>query len=385
MLCSEAETTMPDPSTASVAPTERIAVGVLGATGAVGQTFVRLLADHPWFRIAEVAASEQSAGRAYAEATDWRQPVAIPSEVAALKVGPCEPGGMCSIYFSALDAAVAGPVEERFAAKGAVVLSNARNHRMEPDVPLLIPEVNPEHLGLLDRQRRGRGWTGAIVTNPNCSTVGLALALAPLHGHFGARRVFVATMQAVSGAGYPGPASIDVLGNVIPLIAGEEGKIETEPCKILGRFEDDGVVPAPIGVAAHANRVAVQDGHTECVSVALDEPAEPQEAAALLAEFSGRPQKLGLPSAPARPIRLAHGPDRPQPRLDLDAGRGMTVTVGRLRPCPLLDLRFTLLVHNTVRGAAGGALLNAELMVAEGLVEGVRAPAVATARGSSEG
>lgn len=375
---------MPDPSTSPV-PTRKIAVGVLGATGAVGQTFVRLLAGHPWFRTAEVAASEQSAGKAYGEATDWRQPVPMPADVAALEVGSCEPGGGCQIYFSALDAAVAGAVEERFAAAGAVVLSNARNHRMEPDVPLLIPEVNPEHLGLLDRQRRRRGWSGAVVTNPNCSTVGLALALAPLHRRFGARQVFVATLQAVSGAGYPGPASIDVLGNVIPRIAGEEDKIETEPCKILGRFEGGGVVPAPIGISAHANRVAVRDGHTECVSVALERPVEPEEAAALLEGFSGRPQELGLPSAPARPIRLADGPDRPQPRLDLDAGHGMTVTIGRLRPCPLLDLRFTLLVHNTVRGAAGGALLNAELMVAEGLVEGVRAPAVATARQSSEG
>jgi aspartate-semialdehyde dehydrogenase len=346
----------------------KIPVSILGATGTVGQKFVRLLADHPWFEISAVAASEQSVGQRYGEVVRWREPVPIPAAVAAMTVSPCEPPLSGRIVFSAMDASVAGPIEQRFAAAGALVVTNTRNHRMEADVPLLIPEINPDHLILLERQRKERGWKGGIVANPNCSTAGLVVAVAALDRAFGLERIFVATMQAVSGAGYPGVASLDIVGNVIPFIGGEEEKLETEPLKILGRLEGASVVPAPIIISAHTNRVPVIDGHTEVVSLGFARRVTPAEAIAVLNAFVPPPEVRALPSTPQRVIEVDLHPDRPQPRLDIERGRGMTITVGRVRPCPLLDLRFVLLSHNTVRGAAGAAVQNAELLVARGLV-----------------
>jgi len=346
----------------------RVPVAVLGATGAVGQTFVRLLADHPWFEIAAVSGSEQSAGRPYGEAVRWREPTPLPDAVAGLTVSHTAPLEV-PVAFSALDNAVAGPVEESFARGGTLVITNAAAHRMHPLVPLLIAEVNPDHADLLDRQRgvRGRSW-GGIVANPNCSTATLVLALAPLHRAFGVERVFVATMQAVSGAGYPGVASLDILGNVIPYIGDEEEKIERETRKLLGEFAGEGVREAAILVSAHTNRVAVEDGHTESVSVGLARRATPEEAARVLAGFRAPEPVAGLPSTPEHPLEVESRPDRPQPLRDRDRGHGMTVTVGRLRACPLLDLRFTVLGHNRIRGAAGGAVQLGELLLARGLV-----------------
>lgn len=341
-------------------------VAVLGATGAVGQTFVRLLAAHPWFELAELAASERSAGRAYGDAAHWLDG-AMPEAVARRTMVPCDPSRIDSdIVFSALDSAVAGQIEEAMARAGKTVLSNARNFRMQQDVPLLIPEVNPGHLALLPEQRSRRGWTGAIVTNPNCATVVAALALAPLHEHFGVRQVFLTTMQAVSGAGYPGVPSLDILGNVIPFIRDEEGKIETETRKILGRLEGSAIVDAPIAVSAHANRVPVEHGHTVCMSIGLDRFASPDDAMRAIAEWRGADAARGLPSACDPPVRLDPAEDRPQPRRDAMAGKGMQVTVGRVRPDSILDLRMVAMAHNTIRGAAGASVLNAELLVASG-------------------
>jgi aspartate-semialdehyde dehydrogenase len=345
---------------------KKIPVGVLGATGAVGQKFVKLLEDHPWFELAEVAASDRSAGRPYREAVTWRQATDIPKEAANLDVKPCEPGLDCRVVFSGLDASVAGEIEERFASAGYLVVSNSRNHRMDPDVPLLIPEVNPDHLELIRVQRQRRGWTGAIVTNPNCSVIGLVLALAPIHRAFGVRRLIVSTMQALSGAGYPGPSAIDLVGNVVPFIGGEEPKIESEPLKIFGTLNGDAVTLAPMKISAHANRVAVEDGHLECVSVELERKASVEQVAEALENFRGEPQRLKLPFAPEHPVMLTSANDRPQPRADRDAGNGMSAVVGRLRECPVFDIRFLVLSHNTIRGAAGAAILNAELMHATG-------------------
>ena len=345
----------------------RMDVGVLGATGMVGQQFVRQLASHPWFRPAWLAASERSEGRLYGDA-DWRLVGAAPQEVRGTRVEPCIPGRGPRLVFSALDAAAAQDIEPAFAAAGHIVVSNARCFRMEPDVPLLIPEINPDHLALIDRQRSNRGWTGAIVTNPNCSTVVLAMVLAPLRC-FGLRSALVTTMQAVSGAGYPGVASLDILGNVIPYIGGEEQKIESETCKILGGIGPEAVAPHPVAVSAHTNRVGAIDGHTETVSIALDDRPSLEEVRDALASFRGEPQSLGLPTAPECPIVVTSAADRPQPRRDAYAGNGMTVTVGRLRHCPVLGYKLVALGHNTVRGAAGAAVLNAELMQAASLLE----------------
>lgn len=346
----------------------KLPVTILGATGTVGQKFVRLLAEHPWFEIVAVAASEQSAGQRYGDVVRWREPVPIPAAVAAMTVAKCEPTLPGRLVFSALDAGVAGPIEHAFAAAGALVVTNTRNHRMEADVPLLIPEINPDHLALLDRQRKDRGWKGGIVANPNCSTAGLVVAVAALHRAFGLEKIFVATMQAVSGAGYPGVASLDILGNVIPFIGGEEEKLESETLKILGRLEGGRVVPAPITISAHTNRVAVVDGHTEVVSLGFARRVTPAEAIAALNAFAPPAEIRALPSTPERVVEVDPHPDRPQPRLDIERGRGMTVTVGRVRPCPLLDLRLVLLSHNTIRGAAGAAVQNAELLMARGLL-----------------
>ncbi len=358
------------PAAVSATGGGRIPVAVLGATGSVGQRMVALLADHPWFELAEVVASDRSAGRSYGEAARWLLATPLPDAAAALTVRGLDDQLISPLVLSALDAAVAGPVEERLAAAGHLVVSNARNHRMRPDVPLLVPEVNPDHLELLRRQPYGRG---AIVTNPNCSTIGLVLALKPLVDAFGLEAVQVVTLQALSGAGYPGVASLDAVDNVVPFIDGEEEKIESETRKILGALGAAGVVDLALAISAACNRVAVVDGHTECVAVRLTRPATAEDIRAAWAGFTAAPQRLGLPSAPRRPLQYVAGDSGPQPRLHRDAGGGMTVSLGRLRPCPVLGWKFVLLAHNTIRGAAGGSLLAAELAVARGAA-GLAAP-----------
>ncbi|HWP42142.1 MAG TPA: aspartate-semialdehyde dehydrogenase [Blastocatellia bacterium] len=349
--------------------TSKIPAGVLGATGAVGQKFVKLLEGHPWFELTELAASDRSAGKPYKEAVVWRQYTPIPERLKDRVVKSCEPSLDCRVVFSGLDSSVAGEVEESFARAGYIVLSNSKNHRMDEDVPLLVPEVNPDHLGLIKTQRERRGWTGAIVTNPNCSTAGLVMAIAPIHRAFGIRRLIVTTMQALSGAGYPGHPAIDMLGNVIPFIAGEEDKVETEPRKIMGAFDGKGIRFADFRISAHTNRVFVEDGHMECVSVELEKKASPEEVAAVLRDFTSLPQELKLPYAPEHPVIVSDERDRPQPRFDRDAGGGMSAVVGRLRACPVFDIRFVVLSHNTIRGAAGAAILNAELMKVNGYLD----------------
>ena len=350
------------------APARRLPVAILGATGAVGQTFIRCLRNHPWFEITELAASERSAGKPYAEATRWLEGD-LPKELANRTVLPCDPEKLSApIVFSALDAAAAGDLEPAFARAGALVLSNAKNFRMEPDVPLVIPEVNASHLALLEQQRRSRGWSGGIVTNANCAATVATVALAPLHEAFGVRQIFVVTLQAVSGAGYPGVPSLDIVGNVIPYIGEEEPKIEREIPKMLGCVQNGALVPAPLRVSAHANRVPVEHGHTVCMSIKLDKPASPEDALRVLSEWRGDAAVRGLPSAPERALVVTDAPDRPQARRDVGSGAGMTVVVGRVRSDPQLDLRLVALGHNTIRGAAGGSVLNAELLVASGVV-----------------
>ena len=346
----------------------RIDVGILGATGTVGQQFIRILKGNPWFRPAWLAASERSEGRRYAEAATWRLSDELPAEVGALVVQPCAPRGAPRLIFSALDAATAREVEPAFASAGHIVVSNAGSFRMAEDVPLLIPEVNADHLSQIARQRRERGWSGAIVTNPNCSTVVLAMVLAPLR-QFGLRTTVVTTLQAVSGAGYPGVPSLDILGNVIPTIDKEEAKIESETPKILGTCAEGLISDHPVVVAAHTTRVPVVDGHTLTASIALEARPSLTDVRHALTSFTGRPQALKLPTAPAAPIVYLEAADRPQARLDSMRGEGMTVTVGRLRECPVFDIKLVALGHNTVRGAAGAAVLNAELMLAEGALE----------------
>ena len=344
---------------------EKIPVGILGATGMVGQRFTQLLADHPWFQIAALAASDRSTGKRYAEACHWLMPTPMPESVSDLTVHSIEPDLECRLVFSAMPADIAGPAEESFARAGYAVCSNASSHRMDADVPLLIPEVNADHTALIDVQRRQRGWDGLIVTSANCSTTALTLALKPLHVAFGLRKLFVVTMQAVSGAGYPGVPSLDILDNVVPYIGGEEEKMERESVKLLGTFEHDQVRLAPIGVSAQCNRVAVRDGHTECTSIELEQKASVEEVIAALEAFGPSAEVAPLPSTPAKPIVVRREHDRPQPVRDRDAGQGMAVSVGRVRPCPLLDFKFVVLGHNTVRGAAGGSIHNAELLVSQ--------------------
>jgi aspartate-semialdehyde dehydrogenase len=341
---------------------ERIPTAVLGATGSVGQRMVQLLEDHPWFDVVEVTASERSAGRPYRDAVRWLQPSPIPDRVADLEVMSADRPLVAPLVLSALDAGVAGPIEDELARAGHLVISNARNHRMRPDVPLVIPEVNPDHLALVREQPYDGG---AIVTNPNCSTIGLVLALKPLADAFGLEKVHVVTLQAASGAGFPGVSSLELVDNIVPFIGGEEEKIEAETKKILGRLGNEGVSPADLTIGASCNRVPVLDGHTECVSVQLARSANPHELIEAWQGFSAEPQWLELPSAPVRPIRYAAEGDAPQPRLHRDVEGGMAVTVGRLRLCPVLDFKFVVLSHNTIRGAAGGALLAAELAVAK--------------------
>ena len=347
----------------------RIPVAVLGATGMVGQTFLRLLDRHPWFYVSEVAASERSAGRPYGDVVHWLEGE-LPDAIAGLPVLSADPDSVrAPIVFSALDAAVAGTVEPAFARAGRWVLSNARNFRLEPDVPLVIPEVNPDHLALLDCQRAKRGWAGAIITNANCSTTVVALALAPLHQAFGVRAAMVTTLQALSGAGYPGVASLDILGNIIPFIGGgEEEKIESETLKLLGRMGNGAVESAPIRISAQVNRVPVAHGHTVCLAVSLAQPARPEDAGHAIETWRSAVASLSLPSAPPQPVVVLPDVDRPQPRRDVGRGAGMSVSIGRVRRCPVLDLRLVALGHNTIRGAAGASVLNAELLVARGFV-----------------
>jgi len=350
---------------------ERIPTAVLGATGSVGQRMVSLLEHHPWFELVEATASSRSAGRGYAEACRWLLPTPMPPHAAALEVLPSDSELSAPLVLSALDAAVAGPIEERLAAAGHLVVSNARSHRMRPDVPLLVPEINPEHLQLVRSQPYERG---AIVTNPNCSTIGLVLALKPLADAFGLEAVHVVTLQAASGAGYPGVPSLDLVDNVVPFIGGEEEKMECETRKILGALGPDGITEADLPVSAQCNRVPVLDGHTECVSVRLGRTATAAEIIEAWRGFTAEPQWLQLPTAPDRPILYDDGEASPQPRLHRDAGRGMTATIGRLRRCSIFDFKFVVLSHNTVRGAAGGSLLAAELAVAKRVVPGLEPP-----------
>jgi len=345
-----------------------IPVGILGATGMVGQRFIQLLADHPWFKVTSLAASDTSAGRPYAEACHWVLPTAMPEAVRDLAVRPIDQALDCPLVFSALPSEVAGPVEEYLADSGIVVCTNASAHRLDVDVPLLIPEVNAHHTALIGSQRRRRGGQGFIVASANCSATQLALALKPLHDAFGLRQVSVVTMQAVSGAGYPGLPALDILGNVIPFIAGEEQKLESEPVKILGHLQDGQISNAAFRISAQCNRVPVRDGHTECVSVQLEREASVEEVVAAWEGFFGPGEVTQLPSSPAHPILVRKEDNRPQPIRDRDTGAGMCVTVGRVRPCPVLDFKFVLLGHNTLRGAAGGSIHNAELLVAQGWV-----------------
>ena len=351
-------------------PERPLRAAILGATGAVGQRFVSLLAHHPWIEVGRVAASERSAGKHYREACRWLLPTPMPDAVGDLVVDDVNAPGNVDLAFSALSADVAGTIELAWARSGIPVFSNARNHRMESDVPLMIPEINPEHLGLIEQQAAIRNLppSGFLVTNANCSATFLTMALAPLHRAFGVERASVVTMQALSGAGYPGLSALDTTGNVIPFIDGEEPKLETETQKILGRFADGAVVHAAITISAQVNRVPVIDGHTESVAVKLGSAARLEDVRAALQEFSGEPQTAGLPSAPSQPIVVLDERDRPQPKLDVDREHGMATIVGGLRPCAVLDFKMTVLGHNTVRGAAGGSILNAELAIAKGFL-----------------
>jgi aspartate-semialdehyde dehydrogenase len=347
---------------------QKIEVGILGVTGMVGQHFVKFLQGHPWFELTWGGASDRSAGKKYRDATNWRLDGAMPASVADLTVQDSKPGNAPRLLFSAMDASVATEIERAFAQAGHIVVSNSKNHRMEADVPLLVPEVNPDHLGLVPVQQRNRGWKGQIVTNPNCSTVVLTMALGPLK-QFGITRVIATTMQAISGAGYPGVPSMDINANVIPFIGGEEEKMQQETQKILGEFKGDHIQPLAAKVSAHCNRVPVVDGHT--VTISLELSAKPSETDIRHAfdSFSSVPQQRNLPSAPARPVIYMEQVNRPQPRMDVERERGMAAFVGRLRPCPVLDWKFIALGHNTVRGAAGAAVLNAELMHSEGMLD----------------
>ncbi len=344
-------------------------VGILGATGTVGQRMISLLDNHPWFTVTALAASENSAGKTYAEACAWQLDTPMPSWAAKMTVVKCEPGLACDLVLSGLDNAVAGEIEDAFASAGYAVVSNAKNHRMEDDVPLVIPEVNPEHLAVINRQRKNRGWAkGFIVTNPNCSTVGLVCALKPLADAFGLRKVAVTTMQAISGAGYPGVPSLDILDNVIPYIGGEEEKIQTETQKLLGIFDGERFAPSSTVVSAQCNRVQVRDGHLECVSVELEKPATRERIISVWRSFVPTAAALHLPSLPVPFISYHEEDNRPQPRRDREAGRGMTIGIGRLRECPVLGWKFVVLSHNTIRGAAGAAIADAELLAAKGVL-----------------
>lgn len=341
----------------------KIPVAVLGATGSVGQKFIELLQNHPWFELTEVAASERSAGKKYKEAVNWVLTSSLPEKIGNLTVQECKPVLRSKIVFSGLDASVAGEIEDDFANSGYYVISNSRNHRFDKDVPLLIPEINPEHLELVKTQKR----KGAIVTNPNCSTIGMVMALKPLLDNFGLEAVNVVTMQALSGAGYPGVASLDIIDNVVPYIGGEEKKMETEPLKILGKLNGGSIENLDLKISAQCNRVAVLDGHLETVQVKLKQKASIEDIKKVWKEFTAVPQQMNLPMAPVNPVHYFEEDKFPQPKLQRNIDKAMAVSIGRLRECPLFDYKFVVLSHNTVRGAAGGAILNAELMKSSGL------------------
>lgn len=349
-------------------------IGILGATGMVGQRFIQLLENHPWFEVAWLAASDRSSGKLYGEAVKWKLDTPLPDRIAAMPVSPASPEGAPKVIFAALDADIARDMEPKFAAAGCAVISNSSAFRMQEDVPLVIPEVNADHLPILENQSWHKESGGYIVTNPNCSAIGLVLVLKPLVERFGIDSIFVSTMQAVSGAGYPGVPSMDILGNVVPYIKNEEEKMEAETLRLLGSRADKLVTPLAAKMTAHCNRVPVEDGHTESVSIKLTKKATREEILEAWREFTPLAGR-DLPTAPAQPVEFIAADDRPQPRLDKNRGAGMTASVGRLRPCGLLDWKFTVLSHNTVRGAAGAALLNAELLVSLGKLDPVAVPA----------
>ena len=347
----------------------RFRVGILGATGVVGQRFIQLLQGHPQFEVAALAASDRSQGKTFAEACTWRLPGEMPESVKSIAVQAPAPPLDCDFVFSSLPGEIAAQTEEDFARAGYPVISNSSSHRMSADVPLLIPEVNPDHIALIEVQRKNRGFDrGFILTNPNCSAIAIVLALAPLHAKFGVTSCVVTTMQALSGAGYPGVAALDATDNVIPFIGGEEEKVEAETLKLLGRVDGASIQPAAMTVSAQCNRVNVTDGHMASIRVKLAQTATPADLRETLASFSALPQQLKLHTAPSRPVIVRDEKDRPQPRLDRDAGNGMSVTVGRITPDSVFDYRFVALGHNTIRGAAGAAILNAELLVAQGVL-----------------
>ena len=348
----------------------RIEVGILGATGMVGQQFISFLQGHPWFEVTWLGASQRSAGKKYSDAANWTLDGGVPESIAGQTVHEASPanGNAPKLMFSAMDASVAGDIEKAFAGAGRFVVSNSRNHRMDPDVPLLIPEVNASHLSVIPTQRKNRGWSGAIVANPNCSTITMALGIAPLKP-FGITKVLAATMQAISGAGYPGMPSMDIVGNVVPFIGNEEEKMESETQKILGDVAGDGIEPLAAQVSAHCNRVAVVDGHTVAVSIELSEKPGVDKLIEALASYRGIPQEKQLPSAPKQPVHVMTEANRPQPRKDAMLEGGMAVSVGRVRECPILDYKMVILGHNTIRGAAGAAVLNAELLLEQGLLD----------------
>jgi len=336
-------------------------IGILGATGMVGQRYIQILENHPWFEITWIAASDRSSGKTYAEAAKWRLEAPLPERIANMTLSPAEPEGAPKIIFSSIDSPIARELEPKFAAAGHIVLSNSSAFRMASNVPLVLPEVNAGHLHLIEEQPWRRESGGYLVTNSNCTVMGPVLALKPLQDRFGVEQIFATSMQAVSGAGYPGVPSMDILDNVIPYIASEEEKMEEELLKLLGTLNDHSVKPLAARMSASCNRVAVVDGHMVSVSVKLAKPATREEILAAWAEFRPLHGK-GLPTAPEQPVEYAPQPDRPQPRLDRNRGKGMAATVGRLRPCGLLDWKFTVLSHNTIRGAAGATILNAELL-----------------------
>jgi aspartate-semialdehyde dehydrogenase len=344
---------------------KKYSIGILGATGMVGQRYIQLLEDHPWFEVTWLAASDRSSGKPYGEAAKWRLDTPLPERIAQMTVAPADAEGAPKIIFASVDAAIAREMEPRFAEAGCAVLSNSSAFRMAPNVPLVIPEINAEHLHLIEEQPSRSLSGGYLVTNPNCSTIGLVMALKPIEERFGIKQIFVTTMQAVSGAGYPGVPSMDILGNVVPYIGSEEEKMEEETLKLLGKLEGHSVTPLAARISASCNRVAVEDGHTESVSVKLARPATREQILAAWADFRPLADRQ-LPTAPEQPIQWAPQNDRPQPRLDRNRGNGMAVTVGRLRPCGVLDWKFTVLAHNTIRGAAGATILNAELLASLG-------------------
>jgi len=351
----------------------QIPVAILGATGSVGQRFISLLENHPWFKVVALAASDRSAGQPYAKATRWVLDAPMPGYARDMIVVPANTdAAQAKIVFSALHTEIANELEPQFAKAGAAVCSNASSHRRDADVPLLLPEINAEHIQLVEQQRKNRGWSGCIVTNPNCTSTGLTIALKVLDGEFGVKKVFAASLQALSGAGYPGVPSLDIMDNVIPNVAngGEEEKVEWEPRKMLGRFDGAGIEPADIQFSVHANRVAVIDGHTVCASVQLEKPVAPEVAIQALRDYAAKPSAANLPSTPRPVIEVRDEADRPQPRLDRMTGKGMTTVVGRVRRDPIFDLKFVVLSHNTIRGAAGASIYNAELLANENFLRG---------------